>query len=73
MLNNSADNKIREVKSLLQTERKFKAQNEIDMSVAERTFEEVQGLIQTGSKTVELSESCSAARVRREEGKWKEI
>ena len=43
MLNNSADSRIREVKPLLKSGRKFRAQNEIDESVAELTFEEVRG------------------------------
>ena len=42
MLNNSADIRIREVKPLLRTKRKLKAQDEIDKSVSELTFEEMQ-------------------------------
>ena len=45
MLNNSADIRIREVKPLLRTKRKFKAQDEIDKSVSELTFEDMQGPI----------------------------
>ena len=47
MLNNSADSRIREVKPLLRSGRKFRAQNEIDESVAELIFEEVRGPTQT--------------------------
>ena len=68
MLNNSADIRIREVKPLLRTKRKFKAQGEIDKSVSELTFEEMRGPIQTGRHAVgwnhfaKWSESCSAVR-----------
>ena len=43
MRNNSADTRIREVKPLLRPGRKFRAQNEIDESVAELTFKEAVG------------------------------
>ena len=43
MLNNSAESRIREVKPLLRSGMKFRAQNEIDESVAELMFEEVRG------------------------------
>ena len=68
MLNNSPDIRIREVKALIRTKRKFKAQDEIDESVSELTFEEVRGPIQTGRHAVgwnhfaKWSESCSAVR-----------
>ena len=68
MLNNSADIRIREVKPLLRTKRKFKAQDEINKSVSELTFEEMRGPIQTGRHAVgwnhfaKWSESCSAIR-----------
>ena len=52
MLNNSADSRIREVKPLLRPGRKFRAQNEIDESVAELTFEEVRGPTQTDRHAV---------------------
>ena len=52
MLNNSADSRIREVKPLLRSGRKFRAQNEIDESVAELTFEEVRGPNQTDRHAV---------------------
>ena len=68
MLNNSADIRIREVKPLLKTKMKFKAQDEINKSVSELTFEEMRGPIQTGRHAVgwnhfaKWSESCSAIR-----------
>ena len=68
MLNNSADIRIREVKPLLRTKRKFKAQDEINKSVSELTFEEMRGPIQTGRHAVgwnhfaKWSEFCSAIR-----------
>ena len=68
MLNNSADIRIREVKPLSRTKRKFKAQDEIDKSASELTFEEMRGPIQTGCHAVgwnhfeKWSESCSAIR-----------
>ena len=52
MLNNTADSRIREVKPLLRSGRKFRAQNEIDESVAELTFEEVRGPTQTDRHAV---------------------
>ena len=52
MLNNSADSRIREVKPLPRSGRKFRAQNEIDESVAELTFEEVRGPTQTDRHAV---------------------
>ena len=78
MLNNSADIRIREVKPLLRTKGKFKAQDEIDESVSEVRFEEMRGPIQTGRHAVgwshfaKWSESCSAIRaeliIREKEG-----
>ena len=71
MLNNSADIRIREFKPLLRTKRKFKAQDELNKSVSELTFEEMRGPIQTGRHAVanvgwnhfaKWSESCSAIR-----------
>ena len=47
MLNNSADIRIREVKPLLRTKRKFKAQDEIDRSVSELMFKEMQVLFRS--------------------------
>ena len=52
MLNNSADGRIREVKPLVRSGRKFRAQNEIDESVAELMFEEVRSPTQTGRHAV---------------------
>ena len=52
MLNNSADSRILEVKPLLRSGRKFRAQNEIDESVVELTFEEVRGPTQTDRHAV---------------------
>ena len=68
MLNNSADIRIREVKPLVRTKRKFKAQDEIDKSVSELRFEEIRGPIQTCRHAIgwnhfaKWSESCSAVR-----------
>ncbi len=65
---NSADIRIREVKPLLRTKRKFKAQDEINKSVSELTFEEMRGPIQTDRHALgwnhfaKWSESCSAIR-----------
>ena len=69
MLNNSADSRIREVKPLLRSGRKFRAQNEIDESVAELTFEEVRGPAQTDRPAVrwnhlpKWSQASSSTRV----------
>ena len=75
MLNNSADSRIREVKPLLRSGRKFRAQNEIDESVAELTFEEVRGPTQTDRRAVgwnhlpkwsQASSSTKAAMINQE-------
>ena len=75
MLNNSADSRIREVKPLLRSGRKFRAQNEIDESVAELTFEEVRGPTQTDRHAVgwnhlpkwsQASSSTKAAMINQE-------
>ena len=75
MLNNSADSRIREVKPLLRSGRKFRAQNEIDESVAELTFEEVRGPTQTDRHEVgwnhlpkwsQASSSTKAAMINQE-------
>ena len=74
-LNNSADSRIREVKPLLRSRRKFRAQNEIDESVAELTFEEVRGPTQTDRHAVgwnhlpkwsQASSSTRAAMINQE-------
>ena len=52
MLKNSADCKIREVKPLLRSGRKFRVQNEVDESVALLTFEKLKDPIQTGRHAV---------------------
>ena len=52
MLNKSADIRVCEVKPQLRTKRKFKAQDEIDKSVSELTFEEMRGPIPTGRHAV---------------------
>ena len=74
MLNNSADSRIREVKPL-RSGRKFRAQNEIDESVAELTFEEVRGPTQTDRHAVgwnhlpkwsQASSSTKAAMINQE-------
>ena len=70
MLNNSAVSRIREVKPPLRSGRKFRAQNEIDESVAELMFEEVRGPTQTDRHAVgwnhlpKWSQASSSTRAR---------
>ena len=52
MLNNSADSRIHEVKQILRSGRKFRAQNEIDESVVELMFEKVRYPKQKGRHAV---------------------
>ena len=76
MLNNSAVSRIREVKPLLRSGRKFRARNEIDESVAELTFEEVRGPTQTDRHAVgwnhlpKCSQASSSTRARKGGEKW---
>ena len=74
MLDNSADSRIREVKPLLRSGRKFRAQNEIDESVAVLMFEEVRDHIHAGRHAVrwnhlpEWSQASSSVRKEAKSG-----